>query len=106
MRLVAAAKGWLPRGGRETVKTTFSKRSVKVFGALGKRALHLMPARSARSSAFKIFLETPRQEYGKVVFVTNTQSPVIQNSSKTASRRLRRRGSDIPACIHPAAESD
>ena len=56
-RLAAAARRWLPRGGRETVKTTFCKRSLKVFGALGRRVPHLMPARSTRSSAFKIFLE-------------------------------------------------
>lgn len=29
------ARGWLPRGDRETLKITFSMRSVKVFGALG-----------------------------------------------------------------------
>ena len=30
------SRGWLPRGGRETIKATFSRRSVKVFGALGR----------------------------------------------------------------------
>ena len=34
--------GWLSRGGREMVKTTFSRRSVKAFGALGKGALYVM----------------------------------------------------------------
>ena len=55
MRLAAAvARRRLPRGGRETVKTTFCKRSLKVFGALGRNVLRLMPARSTRSSVFKI----------------------------------------------------
>ena len=61
MRL-AAARGWLPRGGREIVKATLYKRSLKAFGALGRRVPHLMPARSTRSSAFRIFLEALGQK--------------------------------------------
>ena len=83
-----AVRGWLPRGGRETLKTTFSRRSLKVFGALGKNALHLMPARSTKSKVFKVFLEALRQKYGKVAFVTDNakshKSELIQKYLETA----------------------
>ena len=38
-----ASGGGMLRGGSETVKTRFSKKSVKVFGVLGKGKLHVMP---------------------------------------------------------------
>ena len=83
-----AVRGWLPRGGRETLKTAFSRRSLKVFGALGKNVLHLMPARSTKSKVFKVFLEALRQKYGKVAFVTDNakshKSELIQKYLETA----------------------
>jgi hypothetical protein len=60
------SRGWLPRGGRETIQTTFSRRSMKVFGALGRGVLHVMPANSTKSTVFKVFLEALRQKYGRV----------------------------------------
>ena len=100
MRLAAAAaKGWLPRGGRETVKTTFCKRSLKVFGALGRNVLHLMPASSTRSSVFKIFLEALRQKYGKVVFVTDNAK---SHDSKLIKDCLKQTGGDVVLIYLPA----
>ena len=49
------SRGWLPRGGRETIRTTFSRRSVKVFGALGRGVLHVMKASSIRSEVLRYF---------------------------------------------------
>ena len=100
MRLAAAAaKGWLPRGGRETVKTTFCKRSLKVFGALGRNMLRLMPASSTRSSVFKIFLEALRQKYGKVVFVTDNAK---SHDSKLIKDYLKQTGGDVVLIYLPA----
>ena len=100
MRLAAAAtRGWLPRGGRETIRTTFSKRSVKVFGALGRNILHIMPARSTKSSVFKIFLEALRQKYGKVVFVTDNAK---SHNSKLIRDYLEMTGGDVVLIYLPA----
>ncbi len=75
LRLAAvSARGWLPRGTSPTVKTGFSKKSIKVFGVLGRNKLHIMPAGAANSTTFKIFLEALRQEYGKVTFITDNAS--------------------------------
>ena len=87
-----AIRRWLPRGGRETLKTTFSKRSLKAFGALGKNILHLMPARSTKSKVFKVFLEALRQKYGKVVFVTDNAK---SHKSKLIQEYLGLTGDDI-----------
>lgn len=100
MRLgVATSKGWLPRGGRETIPTTFSKRSLKVFGALGRNILHIMPAHSTKSSVFKIFLEALRQKYGKVVFVTDNAT---SHKSKLIQDYLKLAGGDVVLIYLPA----
>lgn len=76
VRLAAvSARGWMPRGASLTVKTGFfSKKSIKVFGVLGRDRLHVMPAGAANSTTFRIFLEALRQEYGKVTFITDNAS--------------------------------
>lgn len=50
-------RSWLPRGGRETIKAAFPRRSLKVFGALGRGTLHVMAAGSSKSEVFKVFPE-------------------------------------------------
>ena len=74
MLAAATTRGWMPRGGRATVKVGFSKKPVKVFGALGKNKIHVMPAGAANSKVFKIFLEALRQYYGHVIFVIDNAS--------------------------------
>ena len=92
--LLAAQKGrsWLPRGGRETLKTTFSRRSLKVFGALGKDMLHVMAASSTKSSVFKVFLEALRQKYGRVAFVTDNAK---SHRSKLIQEYMESTGGDV-----------
>ncbi|MYB29798.1 MAG: hypothetical protein F4Y18_02015 [Cenarchaeum sp. SB0663_bin_5] len=75
LRLAAvSARGWIPRGTNPTVKTGFSKKSIKVFGVLGRDRLHVMPAGAANLTMFKIFLEALYLEYGKVTFITDNTS--------------------------------
>ena len=85
-------RGWLPRGGRETARTTFSRRLVKVFGALGRGVLHVMQAGSTRSGVFKIFLEALRQKYGRVAFVTDNAS---SHKSRLIREYLESTGGDV-----------
>ena len=70
-----------------------------MFGALGRRVLRLMPARSTRSSVFKIFLEALRQKYGKVVFVTDNAK---SHDSKLIKDCLKTAGGDVvlTSCLH------
>ena len=86
------SRGWLPRGGHETIKTTFSRRSVKVFGALGKGVLHVMQADSTKSTVFKVFLEALRQKYGKVAFVTDNAA---SHKSELIQKYLKDAGGDV-----------
>lgn len=44
------------RGGRQTARTTIPAGSLKVSGALGGSVLHLKPASSTKSMAFRAFL--------------------------------------------------
>ena len=93
------SRGWLPRGGRETIRTTFSRRSVKVFGALGRGVLHVMQAGSTRSAVFKVFLEALRQKYGRVAFVTDNAR---SHKSKLIRKYLKSAGGDVVlTCLPP-----
>ena len=85
-------RGWMPRGGRETIQTTFSRRSLKVFGALGRDVLHVMAARSTKSEVFKVFLEALRQKYGRVAFVTDNAK---SHKSKLIRDYLKSTGGDV-----------
>ena len=87
-----AGRGWLPRGGRETIKTTFSRRSMKVFGALGRGVLHVMSASSTKSAVFKVFLEALRQKYGRVAFVTDNAR---SHKSQLIQKYLESTGGDV-----------
>ena len=55
---------------------------MKVFGALGKDNLCVMPCESTNSKTFKIFAEALHQEHGKVVVVLDSapyhKSHIIQ----------------------------
>ena len=52
--------GWRRTGGRDTAKTTFSKQSVKMFGALGKDGFYMWPADALNSATFIEFLKELR----------------------------------------------
>ena len=87
-----ASRGWMLRGGNETVKTSFSKKSVKVVGALGQDKLHVMPCDSTNSNTFKIFIEALYQKYGKLVFVVDNAS---YHKSHTIQEYLKSKGGEV-----------
>ena len=72
---------------------------MKVFGALGRGVLHLMPAGSTRSAVFKVFLEALRQKYGRVAFVTDNAR---SHKSRLIQKYLKSAGGDvILTCLPP-----
>ena len=66
--------GWRRTGGRDTVRTGFSKRSVKLFGIMGKDALHVRIAESTNSETFKEFMEDVRKSHPKFYMVLDNAS--------------------------------
>ena len=62
----ASRRGIRRRGGRDTVKTNCSKKTVKVAGALGKGTLDIQFHESANTESAKALLEHLRRRYGKV----------------------------------------
>ena len=52
MLAAQTGRGWMPKDGRKIIKTTFSKQSLKVFGALSNGKLHLMYGDSTSSEMF------------------------------------------------------
>ena len=72
---------------------------MKVFGALSRGVLHLMPAGSTRSTVFKVFLEALRQKYGKMALMTDNASP---HKSQIIRECLESAGGDaVLMCLSP-----
>ena len=62
----ASRRGIRRRGGRDTVRTNCSKKTVKVAGALGKGTLDIQFRESANTEGAKAILGHLRRKYGKV----------------------------------------
>ena len=70
-----------------------------MFGALGKDVLHVMAARSTKSTVFKVFLEALRQKYGRMAFVTDNAS---SHKSKIIQKYLESTGCGaVLVCLPP-----
>ena len=93
-----ASRGRLPRGGRETTGTTFSRRPARVFGALGRGVLHLMQAGPARSAVSGVFPGALRQKYGRAAFVTDNAR---SRKPKPIRRCLKSAGGDVVLTCPP-----
>ena len=99
--------GWRRTGGRDTVKTTFSKQFVKMFGALGKDGFCMRPAgRPEFGDAHRI----PKRTAADISQVRDDtgQRRVPQVPHGVPVHRVDRRGhqADLSAPVHPAAEPD
>ena len=63
-----------PTGGRETSKTTFSTRSIRMFGAMSEDRLLISIVDSANSETFQEFLEEIRRDHPKFYMVLDNAS--------------------------------
>ena len=87
MLAAQTGRGWMPKGGRKIIKTTFSKQSLKVFGALGNDGeLYLKFADSTSSKMFINFLKGLHKKYGKIALVTDNAA---SHKSKLVNQYLK-----------------
>ena len=74
--------GWRPTGGRETSKTTFSTRSIRMFGAMSKDRLIISIVDSANSETFQEFLRRDPPGSSKILHGTGQRIlPQVKNDS-------------------------
>ena len=66
--------GWRRTGGHDTVPTSFSKESVKVFCAVGEDRLHVWTADATNSKTFVTMLRRLHRKYPKFVMVLDNAS--------------------------------
>ena len=84
--------GWRPTGGRETSKTTFSTRSIRMFGAMSKDRLIISIVDSTNSETFQEFLEGIRRDHPKFYMVLDN---VSYHKSKAIQKYVKSAGGDI-----------
>ena len=84
--------GWRPTGGRETNKTTFSTRSIRMFGAMSKDRLIISIVDSTNSETFQEFLEGIRRDHPKFYMVLDN---VSFHKSKSMQKYVKSAGGDI-----------
>ena len=65
---------WRRRGGHDTVDVSFSKATVKMFGALGKDGHHIQVADALNSDTFVAFLKKLQTIYTKFALVLDNAS--------------------------------
>ena len=90
--------GWRRTGGRYTVKSTFSKQSVKMFGALGKDGFYMRPADALNSETFIEFLKELRRVYPKFAMILDNAG---YHKSRMVSRFIESTGGDIKLIYLP-----
>ena len=84
--------GWRPTGGRETSKTTFSTRSIRMFGAMSEDTLLVKTVDSTNPETFQEFLEWIRRDHPKFYMVLDNASC---HKSKTIRKYVESAGDDI-----------
>ena len=90
--------GWRRTGGRDAVNTTFSRQSVKMFGAPGKDGFYTRPADAPNLETFMEFLKEPRQAYPKFAMMLDNAG---YHKSLAASRFTGSTGGDVKLVYLP-----
>ena len=100
------AYGWRPTGGCEETKTSFSRRSVRIFGAMSEDELRIKVVYSTNSQTFREFLGEIRRDHPRFFMVLDNAS---YHKSKAVLEYVESTDGDIeleflPPPVHPAAE--
>lgn len=90
--------GWRRTGAHDTVKTTFSKQSAKLFGVLGEDGYHILPVAKLNSYTFVGFLKYLWKKYKKFVLVLDRAS---YHKSGVVNRFLASTNGDIKLVFLP-----
>ena len=102
-----AGYGWRPTNGHDTIKTSYSKKSVSVFGVLGLDSIHIRTVDACNSETFKGFLREMLRIYPKILLILDNapyhKSETVTEFVKANEDRLRL---VFLARLHPAAQPD
>ena len=74
MRGTSSGYGWRQAKSRDEVRTGFSTKAVRLFGALGRDRIHVKAVERTNSETFVEFLKELRQEYGRLVILSDNAS--------------------------------
>ena len=66
--------GWRQTKNRDEVRTGFSIKAVRLFGALRRGRIHVKAVERKNSETFMKFLKELRQEYGRLVILLDNAS--------------------------------
>ena len=69
MRGASPGYGWRHAKSRDEVRTGFSTKAVRLFGALGRGRIHVKAVEKTNSETFVEFLKELRREYGRLVIL-------------------------------------
>ena len=68
------AYGWRQTGGREQVRTSFSRESVRIFGAMSEDELRIKIVDRANPETFQEFLEEIRRDHPRFCMILDNAS--------------------------------
>ena len=74
MRGASPGYGWRQAKSRDEVRTGFSTKAIRLFGALGRDRIHVKAVERTNSETFVEFLRELRQEYGRLVILLDNAS--------------------------------
>ena len=86
------AYGWRPTGGREQVRASFSRESVRIFGAMSQGELRIKIVESTNSETFREFLGEIRRDRPRLFMVLDNAS---YHKSKAVSEYVESTGGDV-----------
>ena len=86
------AYGWRPTGGREQVRASFSRESVRIFGAMSQDELRIKIVESTNSETFREFLEEIRRDRPRLFMVLDNAS---YHKSKAVRAYVESAGGDV-----------
>ena len=88
-----AGYGWRPTNGHDTIKTSYSKKSVSVFGVLGLDSIHIRTVDACNSETFKGFLRAMLRIYPRILLILDNapyhKSETVTEFVKANEDRLR-----------------
>ena len=74
MRGTSLGYGWRQAKSRDEVRTGFSTKAVRLFGALGRDRIHVKAVERTNSETLVEFLKELRQEYGRLIILLDNAS--------------------------------
>ena len=86
------AYGWRPTGGREQARASFSRESVRIFGAMSQDELRIKIVESTNSETFREFREEIRRDRPRLFMVLDNAS---YHKSKAVREYVESTGGDV-----------